>query len=83
MDTNNEKSSAPAPLPEDPLLLAMVLERICVNIVDDVGQHGDFLKTFCRAWLRADPENRELLTPAAVALVNKYKLTKHLPGHAE
>jgi hypothetical protein len=70
-------------LPMDPVALAMVLEFIFVAIVNDAGKHGDFLKQFARAYLRADNENRKLLELAAVALVEKYGLTKHFQGHAE
>jgi len=70
-------------LPMDPIALAMVLEFIFVAIVNDVGKHGDFLKAFARAYLRADNDNRELLRPSAVALVEKYGLIKHFHGHAE
>jgi hypothetical protein len=70
-------------LPMDPVALGMVLEFIFVAIVNDAGKHGDFLKAFARAYLRADHENRKLIEPSAVALVEKYGLIKHFQGLAE
>ena len=40
------------------------------------GQHGDFLRAFIDAVLRADPVNFELLKPAAETLIQKYGLKK-------
>jgi len=57
------------------------LEHIFKEIVNDVGGHGDFLKSFSLAFLRADHENQILLKPSALALVEKYDLQKHLPGN--
>jgi hypothetical protein len=59
------------------------LEYIFVEILSDKGGHGNFLKAFGRAFMAADHENQALLTPVALQLINKYDLTKHLPGHAE
>jgi hypothetical protein len=73
----------PIKLPEDPHCCGMILEFIFVAIVNDAGKHGDFLKAFARAYLLADWENRDLLRPSAVALVEKYGLIKHFQGHAE
>lgn len=36
--------------------------------------HGDFLKAFFQAFLRADPSNSRILLPAAKALETKYHL---------
>lgn len=42
------------------------------------GNHGDFLRHFSEAYIRADSENRTLLTPTAIILVHKYGLQAHL-----
>ena len=44
-----------------------------------VSNHGDFLKTFLVAFLRADPENSRILLPAMKKLELKYNLKDHWP----
>ena len=59
------------------------LEYIFKEIIDDRGGHGDFLKSFAAAFIRADAENKELMMPSALALVVKYGLAKYLPDAGE
>ena len=44
------------------------------NIYNGVGNHGDFLMAFARAYIYADSENTEILQSAAERLVTKYNL---------
>ena len=48
------------------------MHAIAVHVVN--SQHGDFLRTFADAYLRADQENEKILRPAWLALVDKYDL---------
>lgn len=64
------------------------LNYIFTEIANGAGDHGDFLKDFARSYIRADIDNKRLLKTAAVRLVIKYDLQKHLPvsgqcSHAE
>ena len=51
-----------------------VLHAIAVDVVN--SNHGDFLKTFADAYLRADRANERILRPAWLVLVDKYQLDK-------
>lgn len=42
------------------------------------GRRGSFLKTYADAWLRADPENKRLMTPVWRVLIDKYRLERDL-----
>jgi len=53
-----------------------ILREIAVNVVH--SDHGDFLKTFADAYLRADQENEKILRPAWLVLINKYGLDKEV-----
>ena len=52
--------------------------------LDDVARavvyssHGDFLKSFANAWLRADMWNKRILREAWERLVEKYDLVRDL-----
>lgn len=59
------------------------VEFIFKAVVNDVGHHGDFLKSFAGAYLRADVDNRFLMKPAALVFVVKYNLIRHLPDGGE
>ncbi len=39
---------------------------------DEPTRSGDFLRSFCEALQRADPDNYALLRPVAIALRDKY-----------
>jgi hypothetical protein len=49
-----------------------VLDGIAVNV--SLSNHGDFLKTFAKAWQMADPFNKRILKPAFLILIEKYRL---------
>lgn len=59
------------------------LQYIYTEVLNDNGQHGDFLKAFGWAVLRADFENFQVMTPLAQYFVEKYKLTELLPDTKE
>jgi len=48
------------------------LDKIAFDVYH--GEHNHFLKSFARAWLQADPENKSILAPAWNVLIEKYKL---------
>jgi hypothetical protein len=50
------------------------LRYIWVEVHNGRGNHGDFLRAFASAYVRADPPNEYILRPAAEALVAKYNL---------
>ena len=56
------------------------LDRIAVEV--SLSRHGDFLRTFVTAWQMADIENKTILRPAWLALIEKYELDKSMsvPG---
>lgn len=53
-----------------------VMKRIWLNVVNGVGKHGDFLKTFGLAYNRADADNAVKMYSASIALIEKYKLNE-------
>ena len=55
------------------------LRYIFVEVASGRGRHGSFLLAFSQAFMRADAENVELLTPVALTLVHKYGLEKYMP----
>jgi hypothetical protein len=54
------------------------LLHIWTEIAKGRNYHGDFLKSFAAAYIRADDQNLQLIHSAALALVVKYQLTKYL-----
>lgn len=66
-----------------------VLDIIAVEVSN--SHHGDFLKTFAKAWQLAQGSNKILLKPAWIALIDKYELQdeyaeaikEHLPEYLE
>jgi hypothetical protein len=52
--------------------------HIFVEVAGGRGRHGDFLKSFAQAFLRADSDNLRILNWAAVSLIEKYKLAAYL-----
>ena len=48
------------------------MHAIAVYVVS--SSHGDFLRTFADAYLRADQGNERILRPAWLVLVDKYDL---------
>lgn len=51
-----------------------ILDSIAVNV--SLSNHGDFLKTFAKAWQMADPFNKRILKLAFILLIDKYSLDK-------
>jgi len=49
---------------------------VWLNVTNGVGAHGDFLKTFGLAYVRADEDNKIKLYSASIALIEKYDLNK-------
>ena len=50
-----------------------VLDRIAIEVVNDQGQ-SMFLRRFADAWLLTDAENKRILRPAWLVLIEKYRL---------
>lgn len=55
---------------------------IYTNVFWGVGLHGDFLKTFALAYIKADGVNREILKPVAEQFIDKFQLnqSRYLEG---
>ncbi len=49
-----------------------ILMIIAVEVSN--SNHGDFLKNIAAAWQRAEPDNRRILRPTWLVLIEKYKL---------
>jgi hypothetical protein len=49
---------------------------IWVNVLNGVGKHGDFLKSFAQAFTRADSDNKLILLIASTTLILKYHLSE-------
>lgn len=54
------------------------LTHIYLKISNGRGNHGDFLRTFAEALLRADSENFQIMRKAAYAISVKYNLSVYL-----
>jgi len=54
------------------------LHYIMVEVANGRGNHGDFLRSFADAMVRADAGNLSILREAAWKLVDKYGLEKYL-----
>ena len=50
-----------------------VLDRIAIEVVNDQSQ-SMFLRRFADAWLLTDAENKRILRPAWLVLIEKYRL---------
>jgi len=57
------------------------LLHIYVEIAGGRGNHGDFLKSFAEAIMRADYSNFAMLRMVASFLVTKYDLAKYLDNY--
>lgn len=44
------------------------------DVANGVGNHGDFLRSFAEAMIRADDENYAILSVPSLMLIKKYKL---------
>lgn len=55
------------------------LLEIFTDIAAGERNHGDFLKSFAEAYVRADPGNLVILMPTAFQLVRKYQLNELHP----
>ncbi len=49
-----------------------ILQIIAVEVSN--SNHGDFLKNIAAAWQRAEPDNKRILRPTWLVLIEKYKL---------
>ena len=49
-----------------------ILQIIAVEVSN--SNLGDFLKNIAAAWQRAEPENKRILRPTWLVLIEKYKL---------
>ena len=52
------------------------IREIYREIAAGRGDHGDFVRSFAEAIIRADDENLDLLMNSALALVRKYNLVE-------
>jgi hypothetical protein len=53
------------------------VHAIWLAVKDGRGNHGDFLKAFAEAIVRADDENLAILMPAAMRLIVKFDLISY------
>ena len=60
---------------DEPLL---ILNKIAVHVYN--GNYGSFLKAVADAWLCTNAENKRILRPAWVVLIDKYNLDKEAEG---
>ena len=66
-----------------------LLQIIAVEVSN--SNHGDFLKNIATAWQRASPQNKKILMPTWLILIEKYKLDteyaeaieKEMPSYLE
>ena len=49
-----------------------LLDKIAIEIVH--GKHSEFLKKFADAWLDADQQNKRILQPAFLKLIDAHDL---------
>lgn len=54
------------------------LNYIAVNVCN--SNHEDFLKTLADAWLRADPDNKQILRSAWTEIIKIYHLDEEAEG---
>lgn len=59
------------------LLTTEQIHEIYRKIANGYNHHGDFLRGFAEAYIRADRDNQAILRPAAVALIEKYNLQSY------
>ena len=66
-----------------------ILQIIAVEVSN--SNHGDFLKNIATAWQRAEPENKRILRPTWLVLIEKYRfdteyaeaIERELPSYLE
>ena len=58
-----------------------LLNRIAHHVYH--SDHGGFIRKFADAWLHADADNKMILKPAWIRLIDKYSLEKELEEEAE
>ena len=51
-----------------------ILQIIAVEVSN--SRHGEFLKAVAKAWQMADNENKPIIKPAWLLLIEKYRLEK-------
>ena len=53
------------------------IKRIYTNVFIGQGKHGDFLRSFAGAVMRADRKNFEVLIQPALHFISKYNLESY------
>jgi len=56
-----------------PTTITDILNKIAIEVVNDQSQ-SMFLRRFADAWLLTDAENKRILRPAWLVLIEKYRL---------
>jgi len=56
-------------------LLKEDVNNIMIGVTQGIGNHGDFLVLFAKAFCHADEMNKQLLMPVATRLIEKYQLS--------
>lgn len=49
------------------------LHWICLDTINS-GKHGSFIESFCTAFMKADPHNKQILREAMIEIAKKYGL---------
>ena len=52
-----------------------VLDKVAMDVVDDPSR-GGFIRAFAGAWLEADAENKEIMRPAWLAIIDRHSLSE-------
>ena len=58
---------------EKPTSVSDILDRIAIEVSEDPSQ-SEFLIKFAEAWLLANGENKGVLKPAWLVLIDKFRL---------
>ena len=58
---------------EKPTSVSDILDRIAIEVSEDPGQ-SEFLIKFAEAWLLANGENKGVLRPAWLVLIDRFRL---------
>jgi hypothetical protein len=58
---------------EKPASVSDILDRIAIEVSKDPSQ-SEFLRRFAEAWLLANGENKGMLRPTWLVLINRFRL---------
>ena len=58
---------------EKPNSVRAILDRIAIEVSEDPGQ-SEFLRRFAEAWLLANGENKGVLRPTWLVLIDRFRL---------